>query len=224
MDEIVEDKLRELLTLGYGCKKVNTRTGGPTKNWKIVVYERSNWQVAFYDKKTIHLVLERYDDVIPNVRRAPRAEGSQKLKKSLNVHVEVESFEDAKLILADYFKFCEFEDYASKFEGEVAGAGADSTKNRRARLSKASKEPVKRTVSITVYDRNPDVVAEVLEQAKGHCGECGSPAPFKRAKNGQPYLEVHHKVHLANGGEDTVENAIALCPNCHREVHYGVVL
>jgi len=34
-------------------------------------------------------------------------------------------------------------------------------------------------------------------------------------------LEVHHKVPLAEGGDDTVENAIALCPNCHRHAHYG---
>ncbi|MEY8786001.1 HNH endonuclease [Citrobacter freundii] len=24
-------------------------------------------------------------------------------------------------------------------------------------------------------------------------------------------------------GEDSVENAIALCPNCHREAHYGAL-
>ncbi len=27
--------------------------------------------------------------------------------------------------------------------------------------------------------------------------------------------------HLANNGDDTVENAIALCPNCHRKAHYS---
>ena len=26
---------------------------------------------------------------------------------------------------------------------------------------------------------------------------------------------------LLEGGPDTVENAIALCPNCHRKQHYG---
>jgi len=25
-------------------------------------------------------------------------------------------------------------------------------------------------------------------------------------------------------GEDTIENAMALCPNCHREMHYGTLL
>ncbi|MGH8437576.1 MAG: HNH endonuclease [Pseudomonas sp.] len=33
--------------------------------------------------------------------------------------------------------------------------------------------------------------------------------------------EVHHKVRLADGGLDTVENAIAVCPNCHRQAHFG---
>ncbi|MGB4922720.1 MAG: HNH endonuclease signature motif containing protein, partial [Candidatus Nitrotoga sp.] len=38
----------------------------------------------------------------------------------------------------------------------------------------------------------------------------------------QPYLEVHHKMQLAKGGEDTVENALGLCPNCHRYSHFGL--
>ncbi|HDR7378766.1 TPA: HNH endonuclease [Bacillus toyonensis] len=41
------------------------------------------------------------------------------------------------------------------------------------------------------------------------------------AKDGTPYLEVHHVVPLATGGEDSVENAVALCQNCHRKAHYG---
>ncbi|AWV01316.1 hypothetical protein DM992_11800 [Burkholderia sp. JP2-270] len=53
------------------------------------------------------------------------------------------------------------------------------------------------------------------------CGGCGKPAPFQRKSTGRPYLEVHHVLPLAQGGHDTVANAIALCPNCHREQHYG---
>jgi 5-methylcytosine-specific restriction protein A len=26
---------------------------------------------------------------------------------------------------------------------------------------------------------------------------------------------------LSDGGRDTVDNAVALCPNCHRECHHG---
>jgi 5-methylcytosine-specific restriction enzyme A len=47
------------------------------------------------------------------------------------------------------------------------------------------------------------------------------PAPFEMAE-GIPYLEVHHVKPLAIGGSDTIMNAVALCPNCHRRAHYGI--
>lgn len=34
-----------------------------------------------------------------------------------------------------------------------------------------------------------------------------------------PYLETHHIVWLARGGEDTIFNTVALCPNCHKRMH-----
>ena len=69
--------------------------------------------------------------------------------------------------------------------------------------------------------RNPDVIADVLWRAKGVCERCHRKAPFIRKSNNSPYLEVHHPIPLSDGGEDTVANAIALCPNCHREAHFG---
>ena len=72
-----------------------------------------------------------------------------------------------------------------------------------------------------VFVRNPDVVAEVLWRATGVCEKCKKRAPFKNRKDGSPYLEAHHLKTLADGGEDTVENAMALCPNCHRKAHHG---
>lgn len=106
------------------------------------------------------------------------------------------------------------------FSVKVTKASNDSHENRKARLEKAPRLPARKIVQVEIYDRNPDVVAEVLYQAKGICARCKKPAPFIR-RNKSPYLEVHHKVQLASGGEDTVENAIALCPNCHRECHYS---
>ena len=70
--------------------------------------------------------------------------------------------------------------------------------------------------------RNPNVIIEVLSRAGGICERCNKQAPFIKKKDNTPYLEVHHKIMLSDGGEDTVENAIALCPNCHRELHFGV--
>jgi 5-methylcytosine-specific restriction protein A len=32
---------------------------------------------------------------------------------------------------------------------------------------------------------------------------------------------VHHVRTLADGGSDRPENAVALCPTCHRRLHHG---
>lgn len=98
---------------------------------------------------------------------------------------------------------------------------ADLPKSRQARLKEAARIPIRVQVIIETYKRNPDVVAEVLHRASGKCERCQEPAPFKRKKDESPYLEVHHRKQLSAGGEDTVANATALCPNCHRNLHYG---
>ncbi len=61
----------------------------------------------------------------------------------------------------------------------------------------------------------------MLNRANGICEKCKQKAPFIRKKDNTPYLEVHHKQQLSEGGDDSVENAIAVCPNCHRELHFG---
>ena len=108
----------------------------------------------------------------------------------------------------------------SAFDLVVRNALNDSPQTRRARLAHAPRKPKTRTATVLVFDRNPDVVAEVLVRSSGKCELCDKPAPFKRA-DGTPYLEVHHRIRLADGGDDTVENAIAVCPNCHRQEHFG---
>ena len=70
------------------------------------------------------------------------------------------------------------------------------------------------------FARDGEVRAWVKQRADGVCEKCDQPAPFHN-KFGKPFLEVHHIVPLSEGGEDIVANAVALCPNCHRECHYG---
>ncbi|MNL82582.1 HNH endonuclease [compost metagenome] len=38
---------------------------------------------------------------------------------------------------------------------------------------------------------------------------------------GLPYLEVHHIHSIADDGIDLPINVASLCPNCHREAHFG---
>lgn len=70
------------------------------------------------------------------------------------------------------------------------------------------------------YVRDATVVAYVLTRSNGVCEACSEPAPFKK-QNGLPFLEVHHLRQLSDKGSDKVTNAIAVCPNCHREFHFG---
>lgn len=111
--------------------------------------------------------------------------------------------------------------YYEDFVKEIELSKADMPDARKARLKLAIRKPEKMRVWATVYKRNPDVVAEVLIRAKGICEECGEKAPFIRKNDQSAYLEVHHVVQLSAGGDDTVENAIGVCPNCHRKAHFG---
>lgn len=75
--------------------------------------------------------------------------------------------------------------------------------------------------SVTEYRRDVAVKAWVLQQANGRCECCEVEAPFVRA-DGLPYLEVHHVRQMVDGGSDTIHNTVAICPNCHRELHFGM--
>ncbi|MCH9853563.1 MAG: HNH endonuclease [Alphaproteobacteria bacterium] len=68
--------------------------------------------------------------------------------------------------------------------------------------------------------RDPKVSAYVKQRADGTCECCHHAAPFQKL-DGELFLEIHHMKPLAQGGSDTVANAIAICPNCHRELHHG---
>ena len=70
--------------------------------------------------------------------------------------------------------------------------------------------------------RDPTVVAYALQRARERCEDCGEAGPFVRRSDGTVYLEVHHLIPLANGGSDTVDNVVAVCPNCHRRLHLGI--
>lgn len=96
-----------------------------------------------------------------------------------------------------------------------------SRAERLERLAAAPRFPTRLEVTTTVFRRNADVIVEALARADGRCEGCGMPAPFRRRSDGSAYLEVHHRIPLAVGGEDAIDNAIALCPNCHRGSHYG---
>jgi len=70
------------------------------------------------------------------------------------------------------------------------------------------------------FARSTSVRLYVLSRATGRCEGCEKPAPFITSA-GVPYLEPHHIRRLTDQGPDDPRHMAALCPNCHREVHYG---
>ncbi|WP_323087666.1 HNH endonuclease [Klebsiella variicola] len=118
-------------------------------------------------------------------------------------------------------KWC-YRQVKSEFEVAVEAAAKLLPSERKQILEAESKIPELTVVTTRVYKRSPCVVAEVLLRAEGKCQSCKRDAPFLK-EDGTPFLEVHHIEWLSKGGEDSVENAIALCPNCHRQAHYGAL-
>jgi 5-methylcytosine-specific restriction protein A len=74
------------------------------------------------------------------------------------------------------------------------------------------------TRKVKAHERSQLVVEYALRRANGICQLCENDAPFPKG-NGEPYLEVHHVLWLAQGGSDSWNNVAALCPNCHRKMH-----
>ncbi|WP_459808533.1 HNH endonuclease [Halopiger thermotolerans] len=76
------------------------------------------------------------------------------------------------------------------------------------------------TTTRKTYSRSKSVKEYALRTADGVCQGCEETAPFI-GRDGNPFLEVHHLYRRSDGGPDHPDNVIALCPNCHRRVHYG---
>lgn len=86
----------------------------------------------------------------------------------------------------------------------------------RSRMTVENHEP--KVSQVTVYHRDEYLKEAVKRIADGKCQLCGNDAPFID-NYGQPYLEEHHVKRLADGGSDTIDNVVAICPNCHRKIH-----
>ena len=93
---------------------------------------------------------------------------------------------------------------------------SDQELERRAKH--ANKKPgVHKSISAS-FNRNENIAELAKRKANGICQLCNEPAPFNK-RNGEPFLETHHIVWLSKNGEDSIENTVALCPNCHRKMH-----
>jgi 5-methylcytosine-specific restriction enzyme A len=93
-----------------------------------------------------------------------------------------------------------------------------NTKEIEDRAKNFDGRPSVRDAKASFVERNIYVSQYAKIRAQGICDLCEEPAPFNTSK-GEPYLETHHIVWLSKGGLDSLDNTVALCPNCHRKMH-----
>lgn len=99
------------------------------------------------------------------------------------------------------------EELLKKYEKEKSG------RKRLSRQKGTKSSPYKRS----------EVVSELAKRrAKGICELSDENNIYHKAPfdvDGTPYLESHHVEWLSRGGQDVLENVVALCPNCHKKIH-----
>jgi len=65
--------------------------------------------------------------------------------------------------------------------------------------------------NITRYRRHQSIEDKIdmIRRLGGKCASCGSTES----------IEIHHKILLANGGNDNIKNCVLLCKKCHKKTH-----
>jgi hypothetical protein len=142
------------------------------------------------------------------------------------------SLSDAKRIAEEQIRVCKHPFYLSHRAALVLRAISEDFAKAEAiarehgedvlasRALETKSSPPSRARTGKTYYRDPKVREAVLELAGGHCERCGQEGFLTVA--GNRYLETHHVVGVADRGPDTMDNVIAVCPNCHRQAHFAV--
>ncbi|MDK1288607.1 HNH endonuclease [Pseudoalteromonas umbrosa] len=90
-------------------------------------------------------------------------------------------------------------------------------------------EPKGSSISTIVrYNRNPKLAREAISRARYICEYDKNHTTFISGTTKNNFLEAHHLLPVSEESSelfkvnlDVLENIIALCPNCHRAIHYG---
>lgn len=155
----------------------------------------------------------------------PRGMREQVISKSMSHHFTEENFAAIGASL-DTLKDCGNRAAWKKVrrelttEGLYAAIGGVSEPIFEDAIEDLGSDLVKRkSVFVTRYARDSRIRRQVEIRSGGNCELCRKPG-FERP-DGSRYIETHHIIALADDGADRLSNVIALCPDHHREAHYG---
>ena len=117
--------------------------------------------------------------------------------------------------LINWYRIMPLSDNHSDEEREAHAKSLSLDDLERIAIDQKQNEPKSFTSYVTQIKRDPYIAEFAKRRANGICQLCGLPAPFNNP-DGVQYLESHHIKWLSDGGEDSVENTVAVCPNCHK--------
>ncbi len=80
--------------------------------------------------------------------------------------------------------------------------------------------------NVTRYSRNPTFAKDAIARANYQCEIDASHETFISGSTGRAYLEAHHPIPVSRYSDfdvslDVPANIVALCPNCHRAIHFA---
>jgi predicted HNH restriction endonuclease len=84
-----------------------------------------------------------------------------------------------------------------------------------------TKKPSRKATTQLTYERDALVVSIARKRSDQTCEIPSCESSPILLSNGEKYIEVHHIIPLALGGDDAIDNVACLCPNHHREIHLG---
>lgn len=104
---------------------------------------------------------------------------------------------------------------------DLESAGVDlSDEALKEQLAKAgSLTPEQETALVKRFRRCQKLARKVKEIYGGKCQVCGF--TFEKQGSGKPYAEAAHLVALGDGGADSLQNLLCLCPNHHKMLDHG---
>ena len=127
---------------------------------------------------------------------------------------------NTRQIIVFHFVRPDEHELGGKEEKSLASISLEQLRQKALEATREASEQSAKEARRSWYERSEAVRAYVLARAAGICEACRKPAPFLRPDR-SPYLEPHHSRRLSDGGPDDPRWVAAVCPNCHREVHYG---
>lgn len=84
-------------------------------------------------------------------------------------------------------------------------------------------EGIQKTITATIYERNPKARAECLKHWKYSCVGCGFNFEKTYGEFGKNYIHVHHIRQISTIKEeyeiDPIKDLVPVCPNCHSMIH-----